>query len=527
MIRLSEKFSRAWRLALGGSAALSLVIGCPPPGRSQEAASPISAAAPASEPPAVSPQQVMASIKSPTDISPVREGIRNGTLFYAISPLSEAALRRKDRTPAEVSFTVPLTVDRVHNRLSIQAFVNNRKVRLILDTGAMPLVSLNQAAAHGIELADKVLIQQVGAQGYEPATLGLAKGLMLGNLTLQQIPTSVSRKNSFYDCTLGLSVFEHYRVTLDFAAKTITLTRGGAPAPLPKGDASLIVPFEDENGYLFVPVHVLSKDGWAFLDSGADVTLLSFGAATAAAAQLPASDTKTVVLGQKIGAGDTARNFKVIGLKSPVPISMNIGHDDAIFNTTSQFGISYIDDVLASCFSTHTHLVAQLGFPFLLQFQRIIIDYPSHTLILQYPAHNTYVKVTSSPTDHDKPWPGYKWRQVGYAWIEVPNGNNAPVPVSPVTYPRGTVVINMPVTTSTSTMSIPATSAAVRVIVITPAKDGNITVTVDGIKSVYSFPVGSTVKVEKSGRVHILPPGSVVGDGNDGSISITPGVPGK
>ena len=527
MFHSIEGLYRARRVVACGTAALFLAIGCLAPGRSQQMVPTDHSAVAAPEPVAVSPQHLMALIKSPTDITPIRDGVRDGTLFHAIAPLSEEALRQKDGTPAEASFTVPLTVDRVHNRLSIQALVNNRKVRLILDTGAMPIVSLNQVVAHGIELTDKVAIQQVGAQGYEPATLGLAKSLTLGNLTLHQIPTSVSRKNSFYGGLLGLSAFEHYRVTLDFAAKTMTLTRGGAPVPLPKGGASLAVSVEDENGYLFVPVHVLSKDGWAFLDSGADVTLLSFGAATAAAAQLLASDIKTIISDQKIGVGDTARKFKIIGLKSPAPISMSIGHDDAIFSTTSQFGTSDIDDVLDGSFSTHTPIIAQLGFPFLLQFQRVIIDYPSHTLILQYPAHSTYVKVPSSPTDHEKPWPGYKWRQVGYAWIEVPDGNSASVPVSPVTYPLGTVVVNMPVTTSTPTMSAPATNTAMRIIVVAPAKDGNITVTVDGVRSFYSFPIGSTVKVEKDGRVHILLPGSAVRDENDGSVSITPGVPGK
>lgn len=526
MFQSTEGFYRTRRVVACGTAALFLAIGCLPPGRSQQAVPGVPAGSAPSLLP-LSPRQIMAFIKSPTDITPIRDGIRDGTLFHAIAPLSEKALRQKDGTPAEVSFTVPLTVDRVHNRLSIQALINDRKIRLILDTGAMPIASLNQMAAHGIELTDKVPLQQVGTQGYEPATLGLAKSLTLGNLTLQQIPTSVSRSNPFYGCTLGLSAFERYRVTLDFAANMMTLTRGGAPVPFPKGGASLTVPFEDENGYLFVPVHIPTKDGWAFLDSGADVTLLSFEAATAAAAQLPASDTKTVVSAQKIGVGDTARKFKIIELKSPVPISMNTSQNDAIFNTTSQFGMSDIDDVLDSSFSTHTHIIAQLGFPFLVQFQRVILDYPSHTLILQYPANNTYVKVPSSPTGHDKPWPGYKWRQKGYAWIEVPDGNSASVPVSPVTYPRGTVVINMPATTSTPTMSTPVTSTAMRVIVVAPAKDGNITVTVDGVRSIYSFPIGSTVKVEKDGLVHILPPGSVVRDENDGSISVTPGVPGK
>lgn len=527
MIRFSKKDSDAWRAAICGASALLLVVSFPQIGRGQQAA-PASAAA-------VSPQQIMASIKSPTDITPVRDGVRDGALFRATSPLTEEALRRRDGTPTESSFTVPLMIDRVQNRLSVQALVNDRTVRLILDTGAMPIVSLNQTIAHGIELTDEVSIQQVGSQGYEPATLGLAKSLTLGKLTLQQIPTSVGGSNPFYSCTLGLSAFEHYRVILDFATNTMTLTRGGAPVALPKAGASLTVPFEDENGYLFVPVHVLSKEGWAFLDSGADATLLSFEAATAAAAQLPPSDTKIVTSDQKAGAGNTARKFKMIGLKVPVPISMNAAPGDARFNTTSQFGTSDIDDVLDTSFSTHTHIAAQLGFPFLLQFQRVIIDYPSHTLILQYPAHDSFVKVTLAPTNHDKPWPGYKWRQVGYAWIEVPDGKSAHPLTSPLAGPQTTVTqATTTTTTSTTTTTKDGTTTTVITkdgtttatnskglrVVVSPPRNGSITVSVNGAEAVHPFPPGSTVKVTNDGAILILPPGYGVRDEKDGSVTI-------
>ena len=540
MFHFTGSFRRARRAAFCGAAVLPLVIGCPPPSRSQQVAPPSDPAASAPKPPAVSPQQIMASIKSPTDITPIRDGIRSGILFYATTPLSEESLRQKDGTSAEVSFTVPLTVDRVHNRLSVQALVNNRKVRLILDTGALPVISLNETTAHGIELADKVSIQILGLQGYEPATEGLIKSLTLGKLTLQQIPTSVSRNSSFYDCTLGMSAFEHYRVTLDFAANTMTLTRGSTPIS-PPDDTSLSVPFGDDNGYIFLPIRVLDQAGWAFLDSGSDVNSLSFDTAKAAAAHLPSSDTMTIDVDHKIGLGNTSRKIKVIGLRAPVPISMDTGHDAAEFSTTSQIGMSNVGLGLESSF--HTKVIAELGFPFLLQFQRVIIDYPSQTLILQHPAHNTFIKVALSPTDHDKLWPGYKWRQVGYAWIEVPDGKSALAAPVPGAYPPGTTVLHTTTTTinnptinnptinnptiNNPTTSNPTTSTTTNDIVVLPAKNGSITVTVNGIEAVYPFLAGSTVKVGKNGSVHILPPGSIVTDEHDGSVFITPVVPDK
>lgn len=482
MDSFGKKFNRARRNGAYGASALLLAFGSPQSGRSQQAA-PIST-------PAVSPQQIMASIKSPTDITPIRDGIRNGVLFRATFPLTEEALRRRDGTPAESSFTVPLMIDRVQNRLSVQALVSGRKVRLILDTGAMPAVSLDRATANGIKVADKVSIQQIGTQGSEPATLGLAKSLTLGKLTLQQIPTSVGGSTPFYSCTLGLSAFKQYRVTLDFAANTMTLTRGGILAA-PPGGSALFIPFDDDDGYIFVPVRVLGQAGWALLDSGSDMNSLSFKAAKAAASQIPASYSNIITVNQKIGVGNTAGEFKVIGLKSAVSISMDTTPENAEFNTTSWLGMSSIDDVLDPGLDAHANMSALLGFPFFLQFQRVIIDYPSHTLILQYPLHDTdaRVKVAGFATTRDKPWPGYKWLQKGYAWIEVPDVKSAPA------------ASLLPASSTTVTHTTSTTSTT-----IFTSSDGSVTVTVNGTK--IACPPGSTVQVGADGVVHILPPGS-------------------
>ncbi len=484
MFQFTDGFCRAWRGALCGASALLLVVGCPSSGLSQQAASQASPALPAKENRAVSPPKIDASKNALVD---TQEGIRKGALFYATAPLPEKVLRQADGTTAGVSFTVPLTVDRVHNRLSAQALINNKKCRLILDTGGGPVVSLDQATARGIKLAGRTPVQIGGVQGREAATLGRAKSLTLGNLTLGQIAITVVGKTPANMSTLGLSAFQHYRVTLDFAANTMTLTRGGVPRTLP-GGASLSIPFNDDGGYIFIPARVLSQDGWAVLDSGSDVNCLPFRAAKAAAAQLPASDSKTVTRDQKIGLGNTDKKFSAIVLKASLPISLNTGHDDAAFSTTSRVGTSDIDNVLNSMFDTH--IVAQLGFPFLLQFGRVIIDYPNHTLTLQYPAHDNFIKVALSPTDHDEAWPGYKWRQKGYAWIEVPDGKSAPASSS------------IPANSATAPAKTTSTTSAT---VIT-SSDGGVTVTVNGTK--IACPSGSTIQVGADGVVHILPPGN-------------------
>lgn len=474
---ISQIFDRTVHVALCGAVALVLVIGCPRPGRSQTSAS--------GDPVAVKQNMMSVDLVS---------RIRNGTLFSATAPLSEKNLRYKDGMPTGVSFTVPFTIDRVNNRLFVQAKVNNRRVRLILDTAGGPVIALNAATAKNIGLAGKVPIQIFGGQGTEPGTFGLAKSLEIGGLTLQGIATTVGPNGPFYNCTLGLSVFERYRVALDFAANTMTLTRGGILVA-PPGGTALSIPFDDDDGYIFVPVRTLGQAGWALLDSGSDMNSLSFKAAKAAASQIPALDAKTAAVDRKIGAGDTARKFQVIKLKSPVPISMDTTPGDAEFNTTSWLGMSSIDDVLDPGFDAHTGMIALLGMPFFLQFQRVIIDYPSHTLILQYPPHDTdaHLKIAGFATTRDKPWPGYKWLQRGYAWIEVADVKSASVSPARSTLSPQTTVTQKTTTTTTSTT-------------ISTSGDGSVEVTINGTK--IACPPGSTVQMGADGVVHILPPGS-------------------
>lgn len=134
-------------------------------------------------------------------------------------------------------------------------------------------------------------------------------------------------------------------------------------------------------------------------------------------------------------------------------------------------------------------------------------------------------------------WPGYQWRQKGYAWIEVPDSKSAPLSPAPPASPQITVTQ----TTSTTTTTKNGTTTTVTTkdgtttatntqglnVVVTPPDNGSIAVFVNGTKSVYPFPPGSTVKVTNDGVVLILPPGSIVKERGDGSVTITPGIPAK
>ena len=372
-----------------------------------------------------------------------QEAVRKGILFSAISPRTEQDLEKLDGTPASFSVTIPMEIDRRNKRLFVLAQIDSHPIHLIIDTGGGPMIALNDAAAKSLHLQSQFRNSFGGLKSGETVTEGFAHTLTLGNLTLQTINTVVRHSAlPFYDCTLGTQVFERYRVTLDFDAKTMTLSRGGMPAASPTGKSSLSVPFQDNPGaYISFPVHILSQPSWAVLDSGSDGSLLSISMAKLAAAQLPPTDFVSSNLDRKTGIGSD-EGLTTINLRVPVPVSLdaaqNAPHlpveDGFKFSTTSQFGVSGAGDEVES-FLSHP-VGAELGLPFLLQFRRVIIDYPNHILTLQDPEHGAEVYMFERSIDDakvasklGKPWPGYHWRPVGDGWVEVPD-KAAAVPVT-------------------------------------------------------------------------------------------------
>ena len=435
-----------------------------------------------------------------TDNTAIEDGIRKGLLSYETAPVSEKSLERLDGTLNEKSVSVPLMVDRVHNELSVQAKINNKSVRFVLDTGGGSDFMLDDADAQGVKLTNQSSVKAEGIQGTETEKVGLVQRMTIGGLTLRQVVVTISHTTP---CSVfGTMAFAKYRITLDFAAHTMTLTRGGT-LKTPQGGASLSLPFDDDDGKIFIPVHVLNQDGWAVLDSGSDRTCIALTAAKAAAAQLPALNTKTIVSDLQSGIGNTAKAVIYLSLKVPVPISVNAEHDGAIFSTTSQIGSSDIDAVLDNQYGAGGSLKAILGFPFFLQFQRVILDYPTHTLVLQYPVKDTALKVADDvpsedyldylQTKHVRAWPGYKWLQKGYGWIEVPDGKNPPPTANA---PMRTTITDSPGAQVTTTVS--------GAMMVTFGQN-SVTVTVNGVTKVYPVPPGLGVTVNPDGSVKFSP----------------------
>ena len=363
------------------------------------------------------------------------EAVRKGRLFYAVSPRSEQDLERLGVTSAPFSITFPLEVDRANNNVFVSARIEGRKFRLLLDTAGGPGIVLHGATAEGLKLQDAHSTTLFGSQGGETATEGLAHRMTLGRLTLGAIGVVVRRDPAYKNTTLsastlGTEIFGRYRMTLDFGANTMTLSRGGAPVTAVTGGASLAVPFRSEQGNVLIPIHVANQPAWALVDSGSDTNVLSLSTARIAAAQVPSTWSASRVLSGKIGTGSTDKIFTLFGFKVPVPISINTSqadarHDGFGFGTTSYLGMSYIEDELDQFYRVPIGVL--LGLPFLLQFRRVIIDYPNQMLILQEPQHGADVnRMVSAPGPRPgKPWPGYQWQRVGDGWLEALDQNAA------------------------------------------------------------------------------------------------------
>ena len=363
----------------------------------------------------------------PPDVAPLfddpHESIRKGLLFYAVSPRTEKDLRKLGATSAPFSVTIPIEVDRANSRVHVAADIDGRKVRLILDTGGGPMVALNGFVGKGLKLQGQFSDTMSGAQGEEPITIGLAHRMTFGPLTLGAVNVDIDHDPSpIDDCTLGLEIFQYYRVTLDFAAKTMMLARGGVSAAS-ANNSSLSVPFREDGGKLYIPVHVLSRSVWAMLDTGSDGNEMALSLAKSAAAQFPEAGSKELILNGKVGAGDTQKKVTALVLGVPIPVFINTEQADAMpdgfrFGTASQFGVSFLEEVIDRSHSLAA--TVKLGLPFLLQFRRVTIDYPSHLLTLEQPEHGVAVLAAVGAKGPNKVWPGYEWRRVGDGWVEAP-----------------------------------------------------------------------------------------------------------
>jgi predicted aspartyl protease len=181
--------------------------------------------------------------------------------------------------------SVPLDVG--HGRPLVDAEVNGDSVRLIVDTGAETTL-LTSAAAQRLGVAGTgtpIRLVGVGGEGTGAATL--VHSLVIGELSLRNLPVVVDNDGDsengpslgrVADGILGLDVLSHFDVDLDMPNGRITLYRARA-CENGKPDWTLAYATLDAEVsarlHLIVPIGLDGRTLSATVDSGSDSTVLA------------------------------------------------------------------------------------------------------------------------------------------------------------------------------------------------------------------------------------------------------------
>jgi hypothetical protein len=137
--------------------------------------------------------------------------------------------------------------DLVNNHIYADAFINGTKVRVIVDTGGVNLLTPEGAKKLGLTTEGKLAGQGVGEQKVE---VGLAHahdvklgGAVLDNPVFYVMDLGVisSLDGAQADGLVGFEMFRRFRVTVDYAAKVLTLSE---PSKFHAPEGAHVVPFE-------------------------------------------------------------------------------------------------------------------------------------------------------------------------------------------------------------------------------------------------------------------------------------------
>lgn len=120
---------------------------------------------------------------------------------------------------------------------SESVFINGRRLRAALDTGAQPMitVSTKRAAALGLgdvlESADEGTVR--GSRGSAPVLRGRADSLRIGEMSLHDVPVTFADWVEETDAIVGMEFFAHFVTTFDYAAGRLFLevAQPGPDAP--------------------------------------------------------------------------------------------------------------------------------------------------------------------------------------------------------------------------------------------------------------------------------------------------------
>ena len=311
--------------------------------------------------------------------------------YTALAPVSEAQLKNEDASDATpVTFSTPY--ERSGDYVALPTLLNGQKMRLLFDTGGGFSIALNKSASKKLNLKPLGASIVRGVSGKEASVEARADTMTVGPESFRAIPIDILGGDvGSEDGVFGVSNFDHYAVTIDFADKKITLARGKnafAPTALP-GRQTIALPFHDLGGDIIVGVNVEGRDIWALVDTGADGDLiLSLETARLIAANRKRSAWDTRVITDRLGLGNSVKKQNILFFREPVSLRVGaLGGKPFVTRIAPAYGADLIDTQVnpASMFQVG----AILGITFLNKAARVTFDYPHHLMTLEYaPAKN-------------------------------------------------------------------------------------------------------------------------------------------
>jgi len=360
-----------------------------------------------------------------TELPGSADGNRPGMLDTFNSLSVKSVQEPKPSVEASVNEAVPLSFDPENGLCYIPVRINGHEIPAILDTGAHDIM-LTEEAVKLVKLEGKTADTLSGIQGNEPAFSGVVRSLDVAGNEFSRV--SVFEMLGHKMSGIGTRLFAQSKLILDFAGKKMMLVPSASKnAPAPNGKI-VTLPFKNVDGQIYLPIHILNQSAWACLDSGCPLNLMSLEAAEPAIKLLPPSQVSSTTGNEKLGIGNGQREVKWKIFGNAVPISVDSIPNGPAVDTTCQMANSL---AAANQDPDGPHYSVVLGLQFLLQYQKVTIDYGMNTITLQYPengAHSSFkpVLLTAILPGSDKPaFPGFEWKTSGYFRVEVPTAQTS------------------------------------------------------------------------------------------------------
>lgn len=310
------------------------------------------------------------------------QAFENGEIFSTLAPVSEAELRKRERSGGDFETRIPFEYRLGFVVLTVR--IDNAPFKLIFDTGGARSILLVGDAVKRLNaqrLGGGILR---GASGSEAATQFKAARLTVGDLTLGPVPVDgVGPKPGLGDGIIGGAVFEDWCVTVDFPKKELVLRRGTkARAPeADDGNYAVSQEFRYRGGKIFLPLRVGEEPIWGILDTGSSLDMLSVRQAERSAEGI---EGDKITRGQKAltaGIGDSAPEVRYVILQKRMTLRYGQNGDNGSFFQPVTVGLSVLDEQVSPVIGTEISFL--MGMPTLRLYQRVTFDYPRRVVTFE------------------------------------------------------------------------------------------------------------------------------------------------